>query len=352
MAAAVAFGVSVAAEGMGSGHEKPFLSFTSSAKWRAPELVVQAHAVATTRIQGCNSVQQGTAAGQSPQHGRMFSRAAVMASWGAATAAFTVRRRGNRCGQRSRNPSICAAARGGEFADVGVVLLSAGVGKRMGASIPKQYLKLLGLEIALHSLNVFLELDPAEIVIVCAEDWQNVFEEHLAAKGKVRPLVKYTTGGKERQDSVSNGLALITTEYVAVHDAARPLVTVAEVEKVVKDARKYGAALLAVQTKATIKQAAPDGDGQPLVAATPNRKALWEAHTPQVLRAKLLRRGFDHAVSKSLEVTDDVSLVEFLGEPVKLTEGEYTNIKVTTPEDIAVAETILKGRGFAAVTSA
>lgn len=239
-----------------------------------------------------------------------------------------------------------AMSRASSNNDVGVILLSGGVGKRMGAKIPKQYLKLLNLEIVLHSLDTFLECNVAEIAIVCAEEWQSIFKDHLARKDKVKPVIKFTGGGKERQDSVQNGLAELTVEYAAVHDGARPLVTKEEVEKVFEDARKYGAALLAVQTKATIKQASSGPDGEPMVADTPNRKTMWEAHTPQVIRSDLLRKGFQSAIEKSLEVTDDVSLVEHLGEPVKLTEGEYTNLKVTTPEDMSVAETILKERGF------
>jgi len=249
-------------------------------------------------------------------------------------------------GRGQSRVSLCSSA-----SDVGVILLSAGVGKRMGANIPKQYIKLLGLEIVLHSLDTFLKCDVAEIAIVCSEEWQHVFKDHLAKKGDIRTEIKFTVGGNERQDSVCNGLAEISTELVAVHDGARPLVTCEEVEKVIADARNYGAALLAVQTKATIKQASEGADGEPVVATTPNRKIMWEAHTPQVIRAELLRKGFANAAEKSLEVTDDVSLVESLGEPVKLTEGEYTNIKVTTPEDIAVAETILKERGFVAPAS-
>ena len=251
-------------------------------------------------------------------------------------------------------PSHSRLQRGGRSAvvcravgsDVGVVLLSAGVGKRMGASIPKQYIKLMGLEIALHSLDTFLACDVAEIVIVCAEDWQYIFQDHLDKKGSISADVKFTTGGKERQDSVSNGLAKITAPIVAIHDAARPLVTEGEVEKVVADAREHGAALLAVRTKATIKQAVSESEA--FVEGTPKRKLLWEAHTPQVIQSELLRKGFENAEKEGLDVTDDVSLVEQLGEKVKLTEGEYTNIKVTTPEDIAVAETILKERGFLA----
>jgi 2-C-methyl-D-erythritol 4-phosphate cytidylyltransferase len=231
---------------------------------------------------------------------------------------------------------------------VTAVILSGGVGKRMGAKIPKQYLKLLGLEIALHSLDTFIDCDViAEIVIVVADEYKYVFEEHIAKRGVKKP-VHYTNGGAERQDSVQNGLAKATSEFVAVHDAARPLVTVAEVEKVIADAEKCGAALLAVNTKATIKQASTNADGEPVVEATPNRKLLWEAHTPQVIRCELLREGFENAAAKDLAVTDDVSLIEALGKPVKITEGEYTNLKVTTPEDMSVAEAILRERGYEA----
>mmetsp|Transcript_124348 Transcript_124348/g.247952 ORF Transcript_124348/g.247952 Transcript_124348/m.247952 type:complete len:350 (+) Transcript_124348:85-1134(+) len=244
-----------------------------------------------------------------------------------------------------KRTTAAAAANADAANDVGVILLSAGVGKRMGAKIPKQYLKLCGLEIALHSLDVFLQCGVGEIVIVCAEEWQSLFEEHVASKGTVQPVIKYTQGGKERQDSVQNGLAQLSTEFAAVHDAARPLVTKDEVDKVIADARKYGAALLAVSTKATIKLAQDGPSGEAVVKTTPDRRTLWEAHTPQVIRADLLSRGFQHAAENNLAVTDDVSLVEFLGETVKLTEGEYTNIKVTTPEDMSVAEAILRSRG-------
>lgn len=254
----------------------------------------------------------------------------------AATSATTLSARRS---EKRQQKVACAASE-----DVGVVLLSGGVGKRMGAGIPKQYIKLMGLEIALHSLDTFLDCDVSEIVIVCAEEWQHIFKDHLEKRGALKCELKFTGGGKERQGSVRNGLAKITTPIVAIHDSARPLVTKEEMEKVVADAAEYGAALLAVPTKATIKQAVATDDN--FVAATPKRKLLWEAHTPQVIRSDLLRKGFEKAEKEDLEVTDDVSLVELLGEKVKLTEGEYTNIKVTTPEDIAVAETILKQRGF------
>jgi len=243
-----------------------------------------------------------------------------------------------RCSSKVGTPRLPAG-------DVGVILLSAGMGKRMGVNFPKQYMKLSGREIALRSLDVFLDCDDvAEIVIVCADDYRTIFEEHLAGCSNVRPVIKYASGGKERQDSVYSGLACITSEFVAVHDSARPLVTKAEVERVISDARAVGAAVLAVPTKATIKQAVVGGERDGMVATTPNRKTLWEAHTPQVVRTSLLRRGFSFAMERGLDVTDDVSVVELLGEPVRITEGQYTNIKVTTPEDIEIAESILSHR--------
>ncbi|CAJ1406217.1 unnamed protein product [Effrenium voratum] len=286
-------------------------------------------------IRPTRMVQPTSASPRGRAPGLAHGFAVPMALAGAA-AAFAAR------SQRARAQGRTACASGG---DVGVVLLSAGVGKRMGASIPKQYIKLMGLEIALHSFDTFLDSSAAEIVVVCADEWQYVFKDHLA-KRSADCEVKFTNGGNERQDSVRNGLAELTTPIAAIHDAARPLLTKEEFEKVVEDAREHDAALLAVRTKATIKQATGPKDS--FVAATPKRKLLWEAHTPQVIRADLLRKGFEHAEKEGLEVTDDVSLVELLGEKVKLTEGEYTNIKVTTPEDIAVAETILKQRGFVA----
>ena len=149
---------------------------------------------------------------------------------------------------------------------------------------------------------------------------------------------------------------------VCIHDAARPLVTPEEIFKVIGDAREHGAAVLGVPVKATVKES-EDGD---FVLRTVDRSRLWEVHTPQVIRPKLLLEGFDKATTPrqkpfsthvprtepqpsqvqelNMEVTDDVSIIEQLGLPVKLTLGEYTNLKVTTPDDMVVASQILDQR--------
>ena len=248
----------------------------------------------------------------------------------------------NACGGARRRRRVPAAAsprppREAEEGSVSVVLLAGGVGKRMGAAMPKQYLPLRGKPIALHSLAVFEALpEVAEVVVVCDPAYRDLFEAAATT-----PL-KFAEPGAERQDSVSNGLARISaaSALVAVHDSARPLVTGGEVQACIGDALEHGAAVLGVPVKPTIKEA----DGAGFVAKTLQRSLLWEVQTPQIVRPALLRAGFELVAAEGLEVTDDVSVVEALGEPVKITLGRYTNIKVTTPDDMSVAEGFLAER--------
>ncbi|KAF2560655.1 hypothetical protein F2Q70_00018182 [Brassica cretica] len=151
--------------------------------------------------------------------------------------------------------------------------------------------------------------------------------------------LKFALPGKERQDSVHSGLQEIdaNAELVCIHDSARPLVDTEDVEKVLKDGWTVGAAVLGVPAKATIKEVNADS----LVVKTLDRKTLWEMQTPQVIKPELLKRGFELVKREGLEVTDDVSIVEYLKHPVYVTQGSYTNIKVTTPDDLLLAERIL-----------
>lgn len=220
---------------------------------------------------------------------------------------------------------------------VSVILLAGGKGTRMGANMPKQYLPLLGQPIALHSFQTFAHMmEVLEIVVVCDPSYRDIFEE--AAKDVVVP-VKFAIPGKERQDSVRSGLSEVANaaKLVCVHDSARPLVLAKDIRKVLKDAAIHGAAVLGVPVKATIKEAASDG----FVTKTLDRRLLWEMQTPQVIEPELLRRGFELVEREHLEVTDDVSIVEHLKHLVFITEGSYTNLKVTTPDDLLVAERIL-----------
>lgn len=226
-------------------------------------------------------------------------------------------------------PSVAAAATPSGAAStsvsippgsVSVVLLAGGVGKRMGASIPKQYLELKGQPIATYSLEMFGQMqEVGEIVIVCDPSWKDVFEKRLGNLSK-HIKIKWALPGKERQDSVFNGLQQTaeSAELVAVHDSARPLATPEDVRKCMLDAMRVGAAVLGVPVKPTIKEV----DAGMNVVKTLQRAKLWEVQTPQIIRPKLLKQGFELVKSKNLEVTDDVSIIEAMGRPVLLTPGK------------------------------
>jgi 2-C-methyl-D-erythritol 4-phosphate cytidylyltransferase len=243
-----------------------------------------------------------------------------------------------------------------DLSDVGFVLLAGGKGSRMKANVPKQFLELHGVPILHHSLHLFLERlpravhphrPPAHVVLVMDPSYQ---AEYQPIVDRYEGRISFAKPGVERQGSVENGLRQLLAaapdcKYAAIHDSARPLVTIAEILHVVRDAKRFGAAVLGVPCKATIKESA---DGEMVLRTIP-RARLWEVHTPQVIQVDLLQRGFAKVRAEALEVTDDVSIVEQLNEPVKLTLGEYTNLKITTPEDMDVATAILVERKSPAI---
>jgi len=225
---------------------------------------------------------------------------------------------------------------------VSAIILAGGVGKRMGAAIPKQYLELSGQAIATYSMETFSQMQEiGELVVVCNEEWEHVFDEAYASlpAANKKPLV-FARPGAERQDSVFNGLQACreAAQLVAIHDSARPLVTMDDCRNCMADGMKVGAAVLGVPVKPTIKQVNADGT----VEKTLTRSKLWEVQTPQCIKPELLKEGFENVRAKNIEVTDDVSIIEAMGLPVLITQGSYTNIKVTTPEDMSVAQRFLK----------
>ena len=228
-----------------------------------------------------------------------------------------------------------------EQAKFGAVLLAAGSSTRMGGSRSKVLEELGGRPALCRSLEV-LDRCPliGEICLVCRE--QDRADMLLLTSG-LATSVRVVPGGAQRQDSVEQGVAALTGpwEYVAIHDGARPLVTEEVLAAVCRDAMAYGAATAAVPSKDTCKLADEAG----FVAATPARDRLWAVQTPQAFSLALYREALGKARAAGQSYTDDCQLIEAAGGSVKLTMGDYRNIKLTTPEDLLAARAYLGGEG-------
>ncbi|MCM3666888.1 2-C-methyl-D-erythritol 4-phosphate cytidylyltransferase [Mesobacillus subterraneus] len=222
-----------------------------------------------------------------------------------------------------------------------VILPAAGQGKRMGAGKNKLLLTLEGIPVLIHTIKVF-EADPAcsGIILAIHPDDEAEFKLLLAQYGihKVSSLV---VGGKERQDSVYNGLKAVGSfdGVVLVHDAARPFIKVETIHRLVEAADKEGGAIVAVPVKDTIKKAV-----NCQVLETVERSSLWAVQTPQAFRVSVLLEAHNKALEEQFIGTDESSLVERLPHQVSIIEGDYDNIKLTTPEDLYFAEAILRKR--------
>ncbi len=225
---------------------------------------------------------------------------------------------------------------------VTAIIAAAGQGKRMGGGINKVFIPLSHCPMLVHSVRRFSECQGINnLVIVTAPEEIEKVKSILEDVEGLKPW-RVTAGGTERQYSIANALAAVETDadIILVHDGARPLVECEIIEAAIAAAGKYGAAVVAVPVKDTIKQADENG----FVTGTPDRKMLWSVQTPQAFSGQLLRRAYDLAAKEGFLATDDAGLVERLGVKVKIVAGNYRNIKITTPEDLVVAKALL-GRG-------
>ncbi|SHE82076.1 2-C-methyl-D-erythritol 4-phosphate cytidylyltransferase [Desulforamulus putei] len=223
------------------------------------------------------------------------------------------------------------------------VIPAAGVGSRMGTNIKKQYLNLMDRPVLAHTLGVLEECpDITGIVLVVAPGEEALCKKMVLHGKEFTKIMAVVPGGDHRQTSVYNGLAVLpeTTELVVIHDGARPLVQTGEINRVIREARAIGAAALAVPVKDTVKVVNDQG----LVVYTPPRETLWAVQTPQVFRYELIMKAHRAAKETGIFATDDCALVEALGRPVRLVPGSYENIKITTPEDLVLAEAFLRRR--------
>lgn len=222
---------------------------------------------------------------------------------------------------------------------VSVIFPAAGAGRRMKADRNKVLLELSGVPILLRTLRRFSAVPAvAELIVVVAKD-EIAFVEGMLEKAQGLKPWRVVQGGAERQYSIANGMAHLAADadIVLVHDAARPLVSLAAIEAVIFAAREKGAAIAAVRAKNTIKVVGEDGR----VEATPARASLWEVQTPQGFRREILQRAYEKAAQDGFLGTDDASLVERIGEAVFVVESDYGNLKITTPEDLWMAEVLL-----------
>lgn len=221
--------------------------------------------------------------------------------------------------------------------DTSVVIVCAGNSTRM-QGVNKILLPLGDKLVIGVTMSAFQQCESVrEIVIVAREqDIPDIKAE--AERIGITKLIACTMGGATRQESVINGIRCISkdTDMIAIHDGARPLVKPEHIERAVKDARIFGGATLGVPVKDTIKTV---DDG--IITDTPPRSSLYITQTPQVFKRKLYFEGIDFALEHSLDFTDDCQLVEAIGGKVYMTVGDYTNIKITTPEDIKLAEVML-----------
>lgn len=218
------------------------------------------------------------------------------------------------------------------------VILGAGSGTRMNADKNKMLLEISGKTVIERTVGVFAQM-PAidEIIVVCKESELDAFESVLSDYD-----ISYCFGGETRQDSVANAVDTIDNcSLLVIHDGARPLITEEEVLAAIDKANEYGASAVGVPVKDTIKVV--DGDMQ--IVDTPDRASLVSIRTPQVISFEIYKKALELARSQGKCFTDDSALVENLGESVYAVIGDYGNIKITTPEDIALAENILKMRG-------
>lgn len=220
------------------------------------------------------------------------------------------------------------------------VIAAAGLSSRMGGGISKQFLPLLGVPAIVRTLTAFDRAETIrDVVVVCrAGDLERM--KACVERYGIRKVTDWVAGGETRQQSVFAGIAALPADagYIAVHDGARPLTSPEEIDACVREAFRTGAAALGFPLKDTVKRV----DASGLVLSTPERQGLWAVQTPQVFERGLYLRALRHAEEDGGDYTDDCQLIERIGARVYLCRGSYENIKLTTAEDIAVAEAILE----------
>lgn len=230
---------------------------------------------------------------------------------------------------------------------VSVLIAAAGIGSRMGTSVSKQFINLGEKPVLAHTIEKFENnkyID--EIIIIMKEDSIEYCRNQIIKKYNFKKVSKVIRGGKERQDSVYNGILALNnrTNIVVSHDGARPFVNDQMIESSIEKALEMGAAVVGVPVTDTVKMLKDEKRGK--IDYTPKRSLLWAAQTPQTFRKEILFEAYEKALQDDVLGTDDSSLVERIGIDVSMVMGTYSNIKLTTKEDIKIAESLLERKNL------
>lgn len=226
------------------------------------------------------------------------------------------------------------------------IVLGAGRGTRMNSPVAKQYLLINRKPVIYYSLHAF-EICPFidEVILVASNEDLEYCRREIVQKYKFRKVRHIIPGGEERYHSVRNGIAVADAcDFLFIHDGARPFLSQEILERVYGDVTRYGACAAGMPVKDTIKKIDADG----FCAGTPKRSSLWQIQTPQAFSYPLIRAAYSRLTQElekgsELEVTDDAMVVETMTDvKVKLTEGSYENLKITTPEDLQIAENLMR----------
>jgi len=229
---------------------------------------------------------------------------------------------------------------------VHAIIVAGGKGHRMKTEKNKCFIELLGKEIIVYSLKLFEESAIVSNIVLVVGEEEIVEAEKICRKNSISKAKKVVAGGKERQDSVWNGLKSLKElgvkeeDLIIVHDGARPFASHEMIGQVVEETRVTGASVIGIPLKDTIKRI----DEKSNVLETPDRKYYWVVQTPQCIRYNIMINAFEKAFQTGFYGTDDVQLVERIQGSVKMILGSYDNIKITTPEDLKIAESILEHR--------
>jgi len=223
---------------------------------------------------------------------------------------------------------------------VSVIIVAAGSGTRMNSSIPKQFLSLGDHTVLYHSIRQFLSI-PSVIEIITVGPPDFLHSNHLRDSIPPRTSIPITivAGGKQRQESVLNGLNAVSTDasIICIHDGVRPLIQPLLIQKSIDLCEKYDGAIIAARSINTLKEVADS-----TIVRTVNRDTIWLAQTPQTFRKAVLIKACEHALTNSLSATDDAGFVEAIGGKVAVVESNALNIKITSPDDLLIAQTLLK----------